>query len=50
MSPFILFYGGGEYVKRMEADECFFLCVVLTVHWDLYFCMCMRLVVLNPVS
>ena len=23
MSPFILFYGG-EYVKRMEADECFF--------------------------
>ena len=23
MSPFILFYGG-EYVKRMEADEGFF--------------------------
>lgn len=25
MSPFILFYGG-EYVKRMEADERFFVC------------------------
>ena len=47
MSPFILFYGG-EYVKRMEADEGFFLCVVLIIHLDLYFCICMRLVVHNP--
>ena len=47
MSPFILFYGG-EYVKRMEADEGCFLYVVLITHWDLYFCTCMRFVVHNP--